>query len=410
MPKYLDLLFNLLLIIIFFEIFFNVLINYIKKDFQWIITNKDEFPFNSKKDFEKFLKQNYNFNTGWDRQKKTKGYEKIGKKITKFEILNEGFRNTNLKKKKSYISVFGDSYAFSRFVNNDETWESILENKINSCVRNYGVGNFGLDQSFLKFKRTKLSKNNKIIVFAFVPETISRINSYWKHYCEFGNKYGFKPFYKLDKDKLVLNRLLINKKTNFENLRNKISEIKKKDIFYERRFKYYMFSFPYIVSYVKSFSRNNVILYNMMIYKIYNIFNIEKKEYYFKCFNRIVKDNIYDANKMYNELYFKTHLRKLMMLINDNIKKKKKNCVFLIMPQLHDLYLIKKNLPNYQNFYHEMSKKNKLNILDLTNSFLNLKNFSKVYLEDKYGGHLNKRGNTFVANQFYRYIKMKKFL
>ena len=128
MPKYLDLLFNLLLIIIFFEIFFNVLINYIKKDFQWIITNKDEFPFNSKKDFEKFLKQNYNFNTGWDRQKKTKGYEKIGKKITKFEILNEGFRNTNLKKKKSYISVFGDSYAFSRFVNNDETWESILEN------------------------------------------------------------------------------------------------------------------------------------------------------------------------------------------------------------------------------------------------------------------------------------------
>ena len=75
MPKYLDLLFNLLLIIIFFEIFFNVLINYIKKDFQWIITNKDEFPFSSKKDFEKFLKQNYNFNTGWDRQKKTKGYE-----------------------------------------------------------------------------------------------------------------------------------------------------------------------------------------------------------------------------------------------------------------------------------------------------------------------------------------------
>ena len=56
-----------------------------------------------------------------------------------------------------------------------------------------------------------------------------------------------------------------------------------------------------------------------------------------------------------------------------------------------------------------MSKKNKLNILDLTNSFLNLKIFQKYYLEDKYGGHLNKRGNTFVANQFYRYIKMKKF-
>ena len=80
------------------------------------------------------------------------------------------------------------------------------------------------------------------------------------------------------------------------------------------------------------------------------------------------------------------------------------------MPQLHDLYLIKKNLPNYKNFYYDISKKNKLNILDLTNSFLNLKNFSKVYIEDKYGGHLNEKGNNFVANQFYKYIKFKKFI
>jgi len=410
MLNYLDLLFILLFIVVFLEIFFYILINYIKKDFQWIITNKDEFPFSSKKEFEKFLEQNYNFNTGWDRKKKTKGYEKIGKKITKFEILNEGFRNTNLKRKKSYISVFGDSYAFSRFVNNDKTWESILENKINSCVRNYGVGNFGLDQSFLKYKKTNLSKNNKVIVFAFVPETISRINSYWKHYCEFGNIYGFKPFYKLDRNKLVLNKPLINKKTKFKNLKNKISKIKKKDIFYKRRFKHYMFNFPYVISYIKSFTRNNVILYNMFLYKIYNFFDIEKKDYYLKCFNRIVKDNIHDANKMYNEIYFKAHLRELMLLINNTMKKKKKNCIFLIMPQLHDLYLIKKNLPNYQNFYHNMSKKDKLNILDLTNSFLNLKNFSKVYIEDKYGGHLNENGNTFVANQFYKYIKLRKFI
>ena len=61
MLNYLDLLFNLLFIVIFFEIFFYILINYIKKDFQWIITNKDEFPFNSKKEFEKFLKKKLQF-------------------------------------------------------------------------------------------------------------------------------------------------------------------------------------------------------------------------------------------------------------------------------------------------------------------------------------------------------------
>ena len=137
---------------------------------------------------------------------------------------------------------------------------------------------------------------------------------------------------------------------------------------------------------------------------------MEKKEYYLKCFNRIVRDNIYDANKMYNEKYFKDHLRELMILIDNSIKKRKKNCIFLIMPQLHDLFLIKKRMPNYQNLYKQISKKDNLNILDLTNSFLNIKNFSKLYIEDKYGGHLNERGNTFVANQFYKYIKLKKFI
>ena len=40
-----------------------------------------------------------------------------------------------------------------------------------------------------------LNDKPKLIVFAFVPETIVRINSYWKHYSEFGNKFGFKPFF-----------------------------------------------------------------------------------------------------------------------------------------------------------------------------------------------------------------------
>ena len=49
------------------------------------------------------------------------------------------------------ISVFGDSFAFCRYVNDDETWENFLEKKIKSNVYNYGVGNYGIDQSFLKY-------------------------------------------------------------------------------------------------------------------------------------------------------------------------------------------------------------------------------------------------------------------
>ena len=46
--------------------------------------------------------------------------------------------------------VFGDSFAFCRYVNDNETWEYYLENLLQKNIRNYGVGNFGVDQAILK--------------------------------------------------------------------------------------------------------------------------------------------------------------------------------------------------------------------------------------------------------------------
>ena len=53
-------------------------------------------------------------------------------------------------------------------------------------IRNYGVGNFGVDQAILKY--INLPNNNEAdhIILSFVPETILRVHSYWKHYIEFG--------------------------------------------------------------------------------------------------------------------------------------------------------------------------------------------------------------------------------
>ena len=105
------------------------------------------------------------------------------------------------------ISVFGDSFAFCRYVNDDETWENFLEKKIKSNVYNYGVGNYGIDQSFLKYIRYNKKLKNKIVIFNVVPETIARISSYWKHYREFGNIMAFKPVYLLKNHKLILKRI-----------------------------------------------------------------------------------------------------------------------------------------------------------------------------------------------------------
>ena len=79
-------------------------------------------------------------------------------------------------------------------------------------ILNYGVSNYGLDQAILKYKRCKVSKNVKIVIMGFVPETITRIQSRWKHYTEFGNINGFKPKFDLVNNKLVLKPNPINKK------------------------------------------------------------------------------------------------------------------------------------------------------------------------------------------------------
>ena len=46
----------------------------------------------------------------------------------------------------------------------------------------------------------------------------------------------------------------------------------------------------------------------------------------------------------------------------------------------------------------------KVDIIDTTEKFMNLSNFKKMYINDKYGGHLNKRGNKFIAKIIMEYL------
>ena len=77
--------------------------------------------------------------------------------------------------------------------------------------KSFGVGNYGLDQSYLKYLKYKKKISSKIVIFNFVPETIARINSIWKHYREFGNIHAFKPLLQVKENKLNLIKIKLNK-------------------------------------------------------------------------------------------------------------------------------------------------------------------------------------------------------
>jgi hypothetical protein len=375
------------------ELFIYKYIKNLSKKIKWVLIKKDLVSIFNEKKFLNFKKHNFNYYLGWDKKPNSSNFDLHNTKKIYYSIDKKGFRDSKLKKQKNIIATFGDSYTFCRQVNNSETWQEIISYKIKNFVSNYGVGNYGLDQSFLKYKVTKIKKETKIVIFGFVPETICRIQSCWKYYLEFGNIHGFKPFCFIKNNKIIIHNNILKKNTKFTNLKNVITRSKNLDRFYYEKYNKYVFRNSYFFCFMKNF------FYNINIIYIYIKFLVRNKN---KKNNEILEDNIFPvvmkknittSHLLYLEKYSKYLLEKLIEKISTNIKKDKK-CYFVIFPQLYDLKLNSRK--HYKLFFETL--KNKYNIIDLTDNFIKIKNYKKFFINDKYGGHLNYRGNLFVAN------------
>jgi len=109
------------------DILIYLIFSFLKKDFKWLIDEDDKNPKFEKKKFEHFLKKNFDRRIGWDRKPSTSGYE-ISNKKTFFKINKSGYRGVKRYKKNKYY-VFGDSFAFCRYVNDNQTWQFHLSKK-----------------------------------------------------------------------------------------------------------------------------------------------------------------------------------------------------------------------------------------------------------------------------------------
>ena len=144
----------LISVLIFLELFlflFSLRLSKIK----WIVSDKKILSLFNKKKFFKFLKLNYDKNLGWDLKPYSK---KNGNKYTETYFIDSlGRRNSVNKNLKQTVSTFGDSYVFCRQVSDNDTWQEYISKRNKSLVSNYGVGNYGLDQAYIKFKKKKIT-------------------------------------------------------------------------------------------------------------------------------------------------------------------------------------------------------------------------------------------------------------
>jgi hypothetical protein len=396
--------FVILAILVFalLEIIFYNWIKSTRKEFPWLITSQDKKPILSKEGLKKFIPNGYDPELGWIRKPNTSGeeIEKLNK--VSWHINEKGARtNPGFDELDSKISCFGDSFTFCRQVDDDKTWEHELSKLLKTNVQNFGVGNYGIDQSLLRMKREHKKNISKITVMAVVPDTISRIMSCWKHYYEYGNTFAFKPKFILEKNELHLIKNFVDDESKFDNYEKYLTQIKNYDFFYAQKFKKELLHFPYSITIFKNFSRNFTILWWMLIIKFKKKKNQDVSKIEWLPMKKIMEVNLQWRLKLFKNPLSVNLLLKIIEEYSSNCKKSKTIPVFAFLPQKDDLLFIKSNYNFYKDFLSKIKKIDNLIVIDVTPNLLQEENLDKLYSDNnEYGGHYSFDGNKKIATIF----------
>lgn len=393
--EYYSTIISIILGFLIIEILFYLIILFVNKKFQWLIMAKDKLPSLPKNELKKFIDHGYDKELGWIRKPNTSHIENGKEGQTKWSINSNGSRlNPGYDHLNSKISCYGDSFTFCRQVNDKETWEHNLSILRETNVSNFGVGNYGLDQVFLRLRREYDNNPTKTVLIGVVPDTISRILSVWKHYYEYGNTFGFKPRYKIHKGKLKLVKNFIDNVKKFENFQEFLNDIKKYDFFYKEKFEKEIIHFPYCITVFRNCKRNFSIIF--WILKIQ--FSNTNKKILWEPMKIIMNINLKWRIKLFQNTKTTLLFKKILEQFVIYSKEKKFKLIFFFLPQKDDLLFIKQNFHFYEEFIKEIIKLDGIQFIDITNELLGEENLDELYSnENDYGGHFSKKGNEKIA-------------
>lgn len=380
----------------------------VNQDFQWLIVEKDKTPILDKHGLSKFISHGFDPELGWVRKPNTSHDEtgKFGK--TNWTINQFCARtNPNFDNLESNTSCYGDSFTFSRQVNDDETWVHYLSEFTNSNVVNFGVGNYGVDQALLRLKREFPKHPTKIVIMGVVPETICRIVSVWKHYYEYGNTFGFKPRFILKNNRLNLIENLIDGKDKFEKYQNYLEDINRYDFFYKNKFLKEKISFPYCITILKNLRRNFGIINWVQKINQRKKNNFDCTDIEWNTMKIIMKINLDWRVKLFQDNETCELLKQILVEYANYGKKQNFKPVFIFLPQKDDILFIKKNFNFYHNFVNELKKIENLFCIDITKDMINIKEIDRMFSDNnEYGGHYSKDGNQKVAELIFNELKI----
>ncbi len=384
-----------------FELGLHWYIAKLRSHFQWLITAKDKTPSFSAELLNKFFADGFDPLLGWSRKPNTSKQEMGKHGPTQYHINAKGQRaNPSHEHLPVDISTYGDSFTFCRQVNDDETFQFHLSKLTNTNVVNYGVGNYGLDQAYLRMQREFPSNRSRIVILGVVPSTIVRIQSIWKHYSEFGNILAFKPRFVLADDKtLKLIPNVIDTREKFQNYQAYLASLNENDAFYGSKFLAEMLTFPYCRSLLKAPKRHFTLLWHVTQSLFFG-----RQQSHQRALDAIMQTNLALRQKLFRDHESLQLLNSMLESFINYAKQQEFTPILMWMPQKDDILSIRSQGHFYQAFID--SAKQRMNVIDLTDVLLKVDNIDELYSDDShYGGHLSKEGNKLVANEIYYQIK-----
>lgn len=376
--------------LIIIEVCLTILIWWLRQNCPWLITSSDEFPRLDPRGLKSFVENGWDSELGWTRKPNTSGIEK-GRNDTDvtFEIDSSGARlNPGFEKEKPKVLAYGDSYTFARQVENNETWAHFLSKNLNANVANYGVGNYGLDQALLRLEREFDNHPAPVVIIGVVPETMSRIHAYWKHFSEYGNTFAFKPRFELDSEELCLRPSFIRDATDFDQIKEQHSRITKADYFYEKKFKRDILFFPFSISLFKNPFRTLPLIGAALTDRL----GLTRDA----AFTQVMRRNINMNRELYRTRNSIALFAALVRRFVDFCKSRNTVPVLVMLPQRMDMEKILQGDHYYESLLQEVS--DQLTVIDVAPALAAEREINKLYINDKYGGHLSKAGNQVVAD------------
>ena len=116
------------------------------------------------------------------------------------------------------VAAFGGSFVYANEVDNRQSWSTVLERLYPDMeLLNYGVGGYGTDQAWLRFRAEGLRLSPDIVLIGFVPVNLRRIVNVYRRFLSTNESpLLWKPRFILEDDTL---RLIPNPITDLDDLR-----------------------------------------------------------------------------------------------------------------------------------------------------------------------------------------------